>query len=61
MRRRAREFQSQRDNWIAGAASADSVRAVQLARDVLIYAMIAATALSGLQYLGRAALLLKAD
>ena len=30
-------------------------------RDGLIYAMIGATALSGLQYLWRAALLLKAD
>ena len=30
-------------------------------RDVLIYAMLAATALSGLQYLWRAALLLKAE
>jgi phosphatidylglycerophosphate synthase len=30
-------------------------------RDGLVYAMVAATALSGLQYLGRAAVLLKAD
>jgi CDP-diacylglycerol---glycerol-3-phosphate 3-phosphatidyltransferase len=32
-----------------------------IVRDVLIYAMLAATALSGLQYLWRAALLLKAE
>jgi CDP-diacylglycerol--glycerol-3-phosphate 3-phosphatidyltransferase len=34
---------------------------VNLLRDVLIYAMLAATALSGLQYLWRAALLLRTD
>jgi CDP-diacylglycerol--glycerol-3-phosphate 3-phosphatidyltransferase len=32
-----------------------------LLREVLVYAMLAATALSGLQYLWRAALLLKID
>jgi CDP-diacylglycerol---glycerol-3-phosphate 3-phosphatidyltransferase len=35
--------------------------ALDLLRDVLIYAMLAATALSGLQYLWRAAQLLKVD
>jgi CDP-diacylglycerol--glycerol-3-phosphate 3-phosphatidyltransferase len=40
---------------------ADSVSFLTLARDVLIYAMLAATALSGLQYLWKAASLLKAN
>jgi CDP-diacylglycerol--glycerol-3-phosphate 3-phosphatidyltransferase len=44
----------------ANGASADSIRGLQV-RDTLIYAMIAATALSGLQYLWRAAAILRAD
>ncbi|MCS7045106.1 MAG: CDP-diacylglycerol--glycerol-3-phosphate 3-phosphatidyltransferase [Gemmataceae bacterium] len=39
------------DRYLAAAQAATTVT---LARDVLIYAMIVATALSGLQYLGRA-------
>jgi CDP-diacylglycerol--glycerol-3-phosphate 3-phosphatidyltransferase len=43
-------------------AASESVRAsFDLLRDVLIYAMLAATALSGLQYIWRAAQLLKID
>jgi CDP-diacylglycerol--glycerol-3-phosphate 3-phosphatidyltransferase len=39
----------------------DSVSFMALARDVLIYAMLAATALSGLQYLWKAAALLRVN
>jgi CDP-diacylglycerol--glycerol-3-phosphate 3-phosphatidyltransferase len=38
---------------------ADTVRFFQFVRDVLIYAMLGATALSGLQYLWRAAVILR--
>jgi CDP-diacylglycerol--glycerol-3-phosphate 3-phosphatidyltransferase len=44
------EFSSTGANWFFG-----------IARDVLIWSMLAATALSGLQYLWRAAMMLKAD
>jgi len=40
---------------------ADSAAFLALARDVLIYAMLAATALSGLQYLSKAAALLRVN
>ncbi len=43
------------------AWSGDTVRFLVFARDVLIYAMLAATALSGLQYLWKAASLLRAN
>ncbi len=43
----------------APAWSADLVRPTGVVRDVLIYAMLAATALSGLQYLWKAAALLR--
>jgi CDP-diacylglycerol---glycerol-3-phosphate 3-phosphatidyltransferase len=42
-------------------ASADALTILERVRDGLIYAMIAATALSGLQYVWRAAWLFKAD
>jgi CDP-diacylglycerol--glycerol-3-phosphate 3-phosphatidyltransferase len=44
------------------ASGAEALRGgVDLLRDVLVYAMLAATALSGLQYLWRAALLLRTE
>ena len=43
------------------ALQASSTRPLVTIRDILIYAMLAATALSGLQYLVRAASLLKVD
>jgi CDP-diacylglycerol--glycerol-3-phosphate 3-phosphatidyltransferase len=43
------------------AWSEDTVRFLVFARDVLIYAMLAATALSGLQYLWKAASLLRTN
>jgi CDP-diacylglycerol--glycerol-3-phosphate 3-phosphatidyltransferase len=43
------------------AWATDFVPALTIVRNVLIYAMVVATALSGLQYLWRAALLLKND
>jgi CDP-diacylglycerol--glycerol-3-phosphate 3-phosphatidyltransferase len=43
------------------AWSADTLWFLTLARNVLIYAMLAATALSGLQYLWKAAALLRAN
>src|SRR5262245_2181719 len=45
----------------ANDASPDAVTSVRQVRDLFIYSMIAVTALSGLQYLWRAALLLRAD
>jgi CDP-diacylglycerol---glycerol-3-phosphate 3-phosphatidyltransferase len=47
---------------VQAQAASESVRAsFEMLRDVLIYAMLAATALSGLQYMWRAAQLLKID
>jgi phosphatidylglycerophosphate synthase len=45
----------------ARGAGPDAVKFFEYVRDGLIYAMIAATALSGLQYVWRAAWLFKAD
>jgi CDP-diacylglycerol---glycerol-3-phosphate 3-phosphatidyltransferase len=48
--------------WVREAGAGESVRGgFDLLRDVFIYGMLAATALSGLQYLWRAALLLKME
>jgi len=46
---------------IATGVSEESVLPIARTRDGLVWAMLAATALSGLQYLVRAALLLKSD
>ena len=45
----------------ARESSGEAVNIIERVRDGLIYAMIAATALSGLQYLWRAAFLFRAD
>lgn len=42
-------------------SSAETLRILTLVRDVTIYAMVVATALSGLQYIWRAAMILRTD